>query len=350
MSVRMAQQFSLFAAPDPASQSEPEKASARQKSSHSFDPETLPIPPKLGIPTRSFGTSSWVYPGWDGGVYRSVKAYGASSRFSDLCLAEYARNSLFRSAGADNMYYVRPSQRRKLLQKYASQLRHLPEKVELCPKVFHELSVSRYTPQQQAEWRLLDEINPHFLDPRLFLEEVAQPLCDELGELLGPLILELQENDIHEADFCRLLDHFLQQVRKQFSGPLSVELRTESHFTSRYLSVLATHGVSHVLNSWTKMPSIGQQFALLQQSQAKWPFYLLRALLPQGVRYAEASKWAPYDRLRVRADSVRKDMLQVLRSLKVEEKAYVLVNNHLEGHAPTTVAEIQHELFSTDSL
>ena len=163
--------------------------------------------------------------------------------------------------------------------------------------------------------------------------------------LLGPLILELQENDIHEADFCRLLDHFLQQVRKQFSGPLSVELRTESHFTSRYLSVLATHGVSHVLNSWTKMPSIGQQFALLQQSQAKWPFYLLRALLPQGVRYAEASKWAPYDRLQQRATDARNDILTVLRSLPIEQRAYVLVNNHLEGHAPTTIAELQAALY-----
>lgn len=360
--MRMAQQFSLFATPDlfpektpgqtplRATEPEAESGSSRRKVSHSFDPETLPMVPKLGTPTRSFGTSSWVYPGWDGGVYRSVKAYGASSRFSELCLAEYARNPLFRCAGADNMYYVRPSQRRKLLQKYANQLRHLPEKVELCPKVFHELTVSRYTPQQLTEWRLADELNPHFLDPNLFLEEVAQPLSDELGDLLGPLILELQENDIYEADFCRLLDHFFGQVRKQFFGSISVELRTDSHLTERYLSILQEHGVSHVLNSWTKMPPIGQQFALLQKKSTQWPFFLIRALLPIGVRYAEASKWAPYDRLQQRADGVRRDILHVLRSLPVEDKIYVLVNNHLEGHAPTTVEEIMKELFpKTDS-
>lgn len=338
----MAQQFSLFAAQeDPV----PAKESLRRSASHAFDPASLPIPTKIGIPSRSFGTSSWVYPGWDGGVYRSVKAYGSSGRFSDLCLAEYARDPHFRCAGADNMYYVKPSSRRKLLAKYASQLRPLPEKVVLCPKVFHELTVSRYTPQQITEWRLDDSINPHFLDPQIFLEDVAQPLADELGDVLGPLILELQENEIYEADFCRLLDHFLGEVRKVFCGPLSVELRTDFHLTERYLSILLTHGVSHVLNSWTKMPPIEQQFALMQKASDTWPFYVLRALLPIGMRYAEASSWAPYDRLHQRADAVRKDMLQVLRSISTTDQAYVLVNNHLEGHAPTTVAELEQELF-----
>ncbi len=338
----MAQQFSLF-----ANTVEPleKKESSQRSASHSFDPESLPIPTKIGLPSRSFGTSSWVYPGWDGGVYRSVKAYGSSSRFSDLCLAEYARDPHFRCAGADNMYYVKPSSRRKLLAKYASQLRPLPEKVRLCPKVFHQLTVSRYTPQQVTEWRLEDQINPHFLDPQLFLEDVARPLADELGDLLGPLILELQENDIYEADFCRLLDHFLGEVRKEFPGLLAVELRSDFHLTERYLSILAAHGVSHVLNAWTKMPPIGQQFALLHKVSPKWPFYLVRALLQIGMRYAEASNWAPYDRLRQRADAVRKDIVQVLRSIEETDQAYVLVNNHLEGHAPTTVAELQRELF-----
>jgi uncharacterized protein YecE (DUF72 family) len=339
----MAQQFSLFAEdPLPSPARAPDRAAA-----HLFDPCSLPSPAKLGPKTRCFGTSSWVYPGWDGGVYRDVKAYGASSRFTELCLAEYARSPHFRCAGADNLYYVRPSSRRKLLQKYASLLRPLPEKIALCPKVFHELTVSRYTLAQQEEWRIVDPINPHFLDPALFLEEVADPLCDELGDLLGPLILELQENDIHEAEFCRLLDHFLSSIRKRFSGPISVELRTDFHFTPRYLSILHSHGAAHVLNSWTRMPSIGDQFARMQAVHKDWPVYVIRALLRIGMRYAEASKWAPYDRMYQRADAVRADILQVLRSLPIDHPAYVLVNNHLEGHAPTTVAEIQAELFQT---
>lgn len=336
----MAQQFSLFAEPQP----EPPKPVG--KASHAFDPSTLPAPAKLGPSTRCFGTSSWVYPGWDGSVYRDVKAYGPSSRFTELCLAEYARDPHFRCAGADNMYYVKPASRRALLQKYASLLRALAEPVRLCPKVFHELTVSRYTPQQIEEWRLSDPINPHYLDPARFLEEVAAPLQDELGEYLGPLILELQESDMTEPEFCRLLDHFLAQTRKSFSGDITVELRTDFHLTQRYFSILSAHGASHVLNAWTKMPSIADQFALMMKTAEHWPVYVIRALLRIGMRYAEASKWAPYDRLQQRAEEVRSDILRVLRSLPTDQCSYVLINNHLEGHAPTTVAELQAALFS----
>ncbi|MFO0621545.1 MAG: DUF72 domain-containing protein [Polyangia bacterium] len=335
----MAQQFSLFA----ESVSAPPKPEGR--ASHLFDPSTLPSPPKLGPSTRCFGTSSWAYPGWDGGVYRDVKAYGSSSRFTDLCLAEYARDPHFRCAGADNMYYVKPASRRALLRKYASMLRAIPDPVRLCPKVFHELTVSRYTPQQQQEWRLSDPLNSHYLDPARFLEEVAQPLQDELGDLLGPLILELQESDMTEPEFCRLLDHFLTEVRKSFSGEITVELRTDFHLTQRYFSILSAHGASHVLNAWTKMPSIADQFALMLKASPHWPVYVIRALLRIGMRYAEASKWAPYDRLQQRATDARNDILTVLRSLPIEQRAYVLVNNHLEGHAPTTVAELQAALY-----
>ena len=38
-------------------------------------------------------------------------------------------------------------------------------------------------------------------------------------------------------------------------------------------------------------------------------------------------------------------MLTVLRSLPIEQTAYVLINNHLEGNAPTTIAELQAALF-----
>ena len=130
-------------------------------------------------------------------------------------------------------------------------------------------------------------------------EEVAQPLCDELGDCWVPDSGAARERH-SRSRFLPLARSLLQQVRKQFSGPLSVELRTRITLTSRYLSVLATHGVSHVLNSWTKMPSIGQQFALLQQSQAEWSFYLSAGSVAAGVRYAEASGGLPMIDFRAR--------------------------------------------------
>ncbi len=336
----MAEQFSLFSSdvvPEPP---------AKKRASSLFDPSTLPAPKKLGSPMHRFGTSSWTYPGWHGSVYRDVQAYGAAQRFTELCLAEYARDPRFRCAGADNMYYMPPSARPKLLTRYAQMLSPLPEPIELLPKVWHGLTVNRYSPLQQREWRLEGEVNSHFLDADRFLDMVALPLEQNLGKLLGPLILEIQENDIHTPEFLRLLDEFLSAVRTRWNGRIAVELRTQAHFGASYLDVLSAHGCGHVLNSWTRMPGIGWQFEQLRTRHGLcWPFFVVRALLRAGVRYEDASAYAPYDRVVTRAPEVRADILRLLREVGEATPCYVLVNNHLEGHSPGTIAELQRELY-----
>lgn len=347
----MAEQFSLFSGAILGSKAElgsdGDAGSGKRRRSAAFDPASLPVPTKIGPPSRLFGTSSWTYPGWHGRVYRDVAAYGAPTRFTELCLAEYARDPRFRCAGADNMYYMPPSSRIGLLGRYRAQLSSLPEPIELCPKVWHGITVHRYSPQQQRDWRLDSEVNPRFLDAARFLDQVALPLQDGLGALLGPLILELQESELHAAEFVRLLDDFLAQIRPRFGGRIAVELRTQNHFTPRYLDVLSAHGAGHVLNAWTRMPGVGWQFDQLRSRHGlDWPFFVIRALLRPGVRYDDASVYEPYDRLVLRAPEVRADILRVLRAAAEAQPCYVLVNNHLEGHSPATIAELQSELFS----
>jgi len=340
----MAEQISLFkGALSPFAEEPP----ADKRAAKRFDPARLPAPPKIGPKTRLFGTSSWTYPGWQGKVYGDVESYGSTQRFTELCLGEYARDPRFRCAGADNMYYMPPSSRRKLLERYRSQLEDLPEPVELLPKVWHGITVNRYSPLQQREWRLDSEVNPHFLDAAYFLDQVALPLAEGLGTLLGPLILEIQENDIHTIEFSQLLDDFLAAVRARFAGRIAVELRTQAHLTPRYLDVLFAHGCGHVLNAWTRMPGIGWQYDQLRgRHGAGWPYFVVRALLRPGVRYEDASAYAPYDRIVTRAPEVRADILRLLREAAAETPCYVLVNNHLEGHSPGTIAELQKELFT----
>ncbi len=327
---------------------EPASKPRRRATAPSFTPESQPT--KYGPANRLFGTSSWTYPGWNGTVYQDVAAYGATTRFNELALTEYARDPRFRCAGADNMYYMPPSHRRPLLKKYAEQLRQLKQPIVLCPKVWHGVSVNRYSPLQQKQMRLHSEVNGSFLDANVFLHDVAEPLLDELGPFLGPIILELQENDIHEGEFCTLLDTFLRSVRSHYEGPLAVELRTAGHLTPRYLRVISDHGVAHVLNSWTRMPGVGAQWdKLLALGAVDWAFFIVRALLRPGVRYEDASIFDPYDRLVTRAPEVRSDILRVLREAPQDRSCYVLVNNHLEGHSPGTIGELQTELWGPPS-
>src|SRR5262249_23708011 len=152
-----AEQISLFGGN--LSHFSPPAKPARRTGAGLPDFAAMSVPPKLGPPTRRFGTSSWTYPGWQGKVYRDVAAYGSAQRFTELCLAEYARAPRFRCAGADNMYYMPPSHRLALLKRYRSQLEALPEPVELCPKVWHGVSVNRYSPLQREQWRLRSEVN-----------------------------------------------------------------------------------------------------------------------------------------------------------------------------------------------
>jgi uncharacterized protein YecE (DUF72 family) len=342
----MAEQFSLF--PGDAQKEPP----AKKRASSLFDPTTLKAPPKRGPAWHRFGTSSWTYPGWHGSVYRDVESYGSSQRFTELCLAEYARDPRFRCAGADNMYYMPPSARPKLLERYgqlvATPPEPVPEPFELLPKVWHGITVNRYSPLQQREWRLSGEVNTHFLDAARFLDMVALPLQEHLGRLLGPLILEFQENDIHTVEFLQLLDEFLTAVRARWEGRIAVELRTQAHFGPRYLDLLFAHGCGHVHNAWTRMPGIGWQHEQLRARHGQgWPFFVVRALLRGGVRYEDASAYAPYDRVIARAPEVRADILRLLREAAENTPCYVLVNNHLEGHSPGTIAELQAELYDS---
>ncbi len=331
-----------------------------------LNPEDLPAPEKFGPPRIRFGTSSWTYTGWSGKVYRDVAAYGSEARFTERCLAEYARDPRFRTAGADNLYYAAPAHRTSMLARFRQQLEGIPGGFDLCPKVWHGITVNRYTQIQRDKWRLGTDLNRYFLDPEIFVDQVVLPLQEGLGPCLGPLILELQENAIEPATFAGLLDRFLGGANARASCNVCVELRTLDHFTDRYLDVLSAHGAGHVLNSWTRMPPIGWQHQRLLAHGYPGKAVLIRALLRPGrlvenvggthlvpgSKYDEAVEaYQPYDRLHVRLDDVRADILRVIKDVP-DLPIYTVVNNRLEGHSPETIAELEGSLwgFPSDGL
>jgi uncharacterized protein YecE (DUF72 family) len=339
----MAKQLGLFG------EVEPEPAPRR-----GVDPAALPVPEKLGPPRLRFGTSSWTYPGWQGKVYRDVGAYG--SRFSQLSLGEYARDPRFRTASADNLYYVAPRERMPMLQRFRELVEDVPG-FDLCPKAWHGVTVSRYSKLQVEQWRLTSEINRHFLDAEAFLGEVVWPLKEGLGPCLGPLILEVQQNDLSPDAFAHALDRLLGAAMKRAAFRIGVELRTLGHFTERYLDVLAAHGAAHVMNSWTRMPPIGWQLdhirghlrgrpARLWMARALLrPGELRRGELIPGSSYDEAVEaYQPYDRVQRPLEAVREDILRVIAQAGDDAAVYVLINNRLEGHAPGTIAALQARL------
>lgn len=275
-----------------------------------------------------FGTSTWTYPGWTGLVYsKPYPATGATARM----LAEYARFPLFSTVGIDSSFYGPPKP--TTLTNWGNVL---PPGFRCVSKVWDRLTV------YAAEGRR----NPDFLNPDLFRSDVWEPYQAHFADHAGPFVFEFQtisRNDRVTADqFAAMLDQFLARLPAE--GQYGVEIRNEGFLCPSYFAVLREHGVAHVFNSWTRMPSIGDQLERSDCITAR--FIVARALLKPGRTYADAvDRFQPYDRIQEPNPGLRRDLVKLARTAAgLRLPAYLLVNNRAEGSAPLTIAAVARML------
>lgn len=286
-----------------------------------------------------FGTSTWAYEGWRGLVYRQPYPKG---RFKQDCLAEYAQyhyrgRPLFRTVGDDRAFYRPPAADE--LRHYAAQL---PDGFDICSKVWEEITIPVY-PVHPRYGQRAGRPNPRFLDATAFTEEVLTPYREAFQGHTGPFIFEFQRGGIAPEEFLPRLDDFLQRLPRGF--PYAVEVRNAAVLGPRYRSILSHHGVAHVYNHWTWMPSLAEQHRLVERSLTA-SFIVIRLLTPLGVAYADAVRAArPYDRLVRALPRMRGETVGLVRdAVEQGRQAYVLVNNRAEGCAPLTIHALADEL------
>jgi uncharacterized protein YecE (DUF72 family) len=287
------------------------------------------------------GTSSWNYPGWRGLVYqRDYGARGASAAM----LAEYARFPLFRTVGIDSSFYGPPTD--STLRAYADAL---PPGFPCVSKVWQELTVHTWTRVQDRA--RAGQQNPRFLDAAYFLESVYDPFRQHFAGHVGPFIFEFQAIPVRGRDglpadaFAARLDAFFSALPRE--GPWAVEVRNAEYLTPAYFAVLREHGVAHVFNAWTRMPSIGEQLALADSVTG--PFMICRALLRPGRTYEDAVEaFAPYDRIQDEQPELRADLVNLIRTaLALRLPAYIIANNRAEGSAPLTLIAVARMLLGS---
>jgi len=300
------------------------------------DVAALPEPPKELVelggrvpPTIRFGTSTWTYDGWAGEVYH--RAYRSAQPARRL--EEYARYPLFRTVGIDSAFYEPP-----LEDALAAYARALPPGFPCVSKVWDRITARRFN--QDPRWgNLAGQLNPDFLNADLFKDAVLGPYTRVFRDHAGCFVFEFQAmrgRDLPEpARWAGELDTFLQQLPKEFR--YAVELRNPELLTDRHGAVLERHSVAHVFNSWTEMPTIGEQLELPWTFPAG--FTVARALLRPGRRYADAVRlFEPYDRIRDPQPELRQDLLRLIaEAMRRRMEALILVNNRLEGNAPGTI-------------
>ncbi|HEV8401325.1 MAG TPA: DUF72 domain-containing protein [Gemmatimonadales bacterium] len=265
-----------------------------------------------------FGTSTWTYDGWYGDVYhRRYRGPQPAKR-----LEEYVRYPLFRTVGIDSAFYEPPSE--DVLRAYAQAL---PLGFPCVSKVWDQITAKQ---------------NPAFLNAVKFKDEVLGPYERAFRDHAGCFVFEFQAmrgRDLPDPlVWADQLDAFLAELPSGFR--YAVELRNPELFTGLHGEVLKRHRVAHVFNSWTEMPTIGEQ--LQQPWTFSADFTVVRALLKPGRRYSDAVKaFEPYDRIQEPQPELRRDLVEIIRAvLRQRIEAFILANNRAEGNAPGTIREV----------
>jgi uncharacterized protein YecE (DUF72 family) len=282
--------------------------------------------------TLRMGTSSWSFPGWKGIVYAGTRSTQALAREG---LREYARHPLLRTVGLDRSYYAAVSP--EDLRRYADQV---PDDFRVCAKA--PVTVTAFT--VPAPGRI--EPNPDFLSAERFVDEMLEPFERSFAKHCGPFLLQFAPIPVRATldpqVFAELLDRFLEQLPRWCE--YAVELRERSLMTDTYRAVIARHGVAHVCNYWSAMPSPAEQAATMRVDGG--PFTMVRLLLRPGTRYEERrQEMAPFNRVVQPDERMRREVTTILRSAGREKRrTYLLVNNKAEGSAPLTIQALAERL------
>ncbi len=283
------------------------------------------------------GTSSWKYEGWLNQIYTPerylVRGRFSQKRFEQECLAEYAET--FPVVCGDFSFYQFPSPEfwRKLFGSVGEQL-------QFVFKVPEEITVYTF-PKHPRYGGRAGSANSNFLRADLFQEAFLQlltPYRHRVPVILFEFTAFPRNVFASPNEFAELMADFLPLLPNTFR--YAIEVRNPEFLHESYFAVLRQHGVSHVFNAWTRMPTLSEQ--MQQPGVFTTDFTVTRALLRAGRPYEEAVRlFSPYESIQEPNDEVRNALRSLLtRAKKQGEATYIFVNNRLEGNAPSTIEAI----------
>ncbi len=143
----------------------------------------------------------------------------------------------------------------------------------------------------------------------------------------------------HGRDFVAALDRFFGELPSGWD--YGVEVRNANLLHAEHFDVLRRHGVAHVYNQWTLMPSVEEQITLHPLGDN--PFIAARYLLtPQRSRDWAKREFEPFNQLK-EIDPVARETLQHMlasaSSRSAPNRAYIYIGNLLEGNALHTISD-----------
>ncbi len=306
----------------------------------SLPPQAARLGPKLLALSAQgiyFGTSSWKYEGWLGSIYNRTR-YQTRGKFSKPkfeadCLREYAQT--FPVVCGDFAFYQFPT-----TEYWARLFGESPSSLSFSFKVPEDITVVHW-PNHARYGKRAGQTNDSFLDPAVFRTYFTDRLAPYRSRV-APLIFEfgtIPKSHIKTPeDFYELLRNFLRGLPDGFE--YAVEIRNPEYLKPEYFDLLANFRVAHVLNAWTRMPTLETQHQLPGVYTSE--FTVVRGLLVKGRTYETAvSTFQPYDSIKEPDPETRAALGAIIREGKrARRRVFLYLNNRLEGHAPTTIEAV----------
>ncbi len=279
------------------------------------------------------GTSSWKYEGWLGQIYSRdrylTRGRFSQKRFEAECLAEFAET--FPIVCGDFSFYQFPAP-----EFWSKLFASAPPSLRFALKVPEEVTAEVF-PRHARYGPRAGLANESYLNAALLQTMFLEPLAPYASRI-AVFIFEFGSRSASTREFVAALDPFLAALPRSFR--YAVEVRNSQYLDHRYFDCLKSHGVAHVLNAWTRMPTLKQQLTMPEIFPAD--FTVVRALLKQGRPYEQAvQEFQPYDQVREENPEARAALRAVIDRMREERRAaYIFVNNRLEGNSPLTIQAV----------
>ena len=183
--------------------------------------------------------------------------------------------------------------------------------------------------------------NENFLNADLFGSAFIKP-CEAIRRNVGILIFEFSR--FYPGDYAKGVD-FVAELDRFFGGlpsgwPYGIEMRNKDWLAPEYFACLARHGITHVFNSWSAMPPVGEQMALAG-SRTNPSLCAARFLLKPGRKYEDSVKlFEPYDKVKEPNPDARAAGAALIKEgteAGPKRKTLIFVNNRMEGNALATI-------------
>lgn len=283
------------------------------------------------------GTSSWKYEGWVGQIYDRerylTRGKWSQAKFERECLSEYAE--VFPTVCVDAGFYRFPT------AAYISGLAgQVPDGFKFSFKVTDTITLKHF-PNQPRHGQFAGLANEHFLSAAMFTDTFLGPMEPHRGKI-GMLIFEFtqfQKRDFeHGREFVDMLDRFFAAIPKGWV--YGVELRNKGWLQPDYFNCLRAHGVAHVFNNWSRMPSVAEQIKI-EDAFTAGNVGARMLLTPPRTYEAAVEKFQPYREIQEINEEARGAVINVIDGCLVQTRhGWVYVNNRLEGNAPSTIEAI----------